>query len=76
MSTRSGARWAVKNLSRLTQQQLARTDPYRKKGKPLTEQEQLRRFVAGEERWRLDQGLVSPMEWAEYEAAMLQKLGV
>ena len=38
-------------------------------------EEQLRRFLAGEERWRVEQGLVSPGEYARYQREMLRRLG-
>ena len=38
-------------------------------------EEQMRRFLAGEERWRVEQGLVSPGEWAAYEREMLRRVG-
>lgn len=36
--------------------------------------EQMRRFLAGEERWRVEAGQVTPQEFVEYERAMLRKL--
>ena len=38
-------------------------------------EEQLRRFLAGAERWRVEAGLVSPGEFAAYEREMLRRLG-
>ena len=38
-------------------------------------EEQLRRFLAGEERWRVEDGLVSPAEYARYEREMLKRVG-
>lgn len=74
--TVKGAQWAARNLARLTATTEARTKPIRKGGKPLTEDEQIRRFLAGEEEWRIEAGLISPADYARYQEAMLQKLGV
>ena len=41
----------------------------------IPREEQLRRFLAGEERYRVEQGLVSPGEYARYEREMLRRLG-
>ena len=42
---------------------------------PIAPSQQLERFLAGAERWRVEQGLVTPQEFAEYEQEMLQRLG-
>lgn len=66
--------WVTNNMSRLVKQEKAKL---RQMPAPtIPEQEQVRRFMAGEERWRLDAGLITPTQWAEYESTMLQKLGV
>ena len=41
---------------------------------PIAPSEQLQRFLTGAERWRVDQGLVTPEEFAEYEMEMLKRL--
>jgi hypothetical protein len=41
----------------------------------IPEAEQVRRFVSGEERIRLERGEVTPAEWRRYQEAMLEKLG-
>ncbi len=42
----------------------------------ISPSEQQRRFIEGAERWRLEQGLISPTEWHEYEKTMLKQLGL
>lgn len=70
MSSSNAVRWAVGNLGRLVKSQTARMKPYIEKGQPLTPQEQVERYLAGAETWRLETGQVTPEEWERYENAM------
>ncbi len=69
MSKRA-VQWAVGNLGRLAKTQATRMKPYTEQGKPLTPQQQVQRYLTGAERWRLEQGQVTPDEWQRYEQAM------
>lgn len=72
MSKRA-ARWVTSNMTQLAQRQQARVKPYQER-RPVRPSEQIRRYLNGEERWRLEQGLVSPEEWDRYEQAMINKM--
>ena len=57
--------------------------PYAKKAakvgkgpQPVPPDEQVRRFMAGEEFARVESGEITPTQYHEYRVAMLQKLGV
>lgn len=73
MAKNTAASWAVGNLKRIAKQQGALI---KNKPRAIPPGEQVRRFLAGEERWRLEEGLVSPSQWAEYQETMLEKLGI
>jgi hypothetical protein len=72
MSKRA-AKWVTGNMSQLAGRQAARVKPYKAR-RPVRPSEQIRRYLAGEERWRLEQGLISPEEWQRYEQAMISKM--
>lgn len=40
----------------------------------IPEAEQIRRFLAGDERHRLESGQITPTQWAQYQAAMVGRL--
>lgn len=42
--------------------------------RPIAPSEQVQRFLTGAERWRVEKGLVTPAEFAEYEMEMLKRL--
>ena len=42
---------------------------------PVAPSEQVARFLAGGERWRVEQGLVTPAQFGAYELEMLKKIG-
>jgi hypothetical protein len=67
--------WIVANLGQAIKRQQSQMK-LRKKPETLLPQEQVRRFLAGEERWRVDAGLVTPVQFAEYEREMLKRLGM
>lgn len=48
--------------------------PRRRRAPAVPEAEQIRRFLAGEERARLERGEVSPAEWRRYQETMVEKL--
>lgn len=65
-------RWVTNNIGRLVKQEAAKM---RKMPRPpISEDEQLDRFMRGAERWRLDAGLITPDQWQEYQATMLRRL--
>ena len=64
----------VAELKNLAKMQRQRAKPVLDRPRHVAPSEQLRRFVAGEERWRVDEGLVTPQEYFEYEKEMLQRL--
>lgn len=72
--------WVVQNMRRLAEREARRGRKARKgrkgRGRKLTEQEQMRRFLAGEERGRVQSGEVTPTQYHKYTIAMLKKLGV
>jgi len=41
---------------------------------PIPPSEQVQRFLTGAERWRVDKGLVTPAQFAEYEMEMLKRI--
>jgi hypothetical protein len=55
-------------------QQAEGMKPLKDRAQPIAPSEQVRRFLAGEERHRLDSGEITPSQWFEYEKAMLQRL--
>lgn len=69
--------WVLSNIDRAIKREGARMKPLPPigQGNGIPEPEQIRRFLAGDERWRVDVGLVSPRQFAEYEAAMLKRVG-
>lgn len=72
MSKRT-AEWVSANMARIAKAQAARAPKTRRQ--TIRPSEQVRRFLNGDERWRLEQGLVTPTQWADYERAMLEELG-
>lgn len=71
MSKRA-AQWVSANLGRIARAQQARMP---QGPRTIPETEQMRRFLDGAERWRVEEGLVTPAQWAEYEQEMLRRLG-
>lgn len=68
------SRWVAANVGRMAKAQSARL---KRMGKvPVPETVQLQRFVDGSEQWRVDTGLVDPLEWKRYQEEMLGKLEV
>ena len=72
MSVRA-ARYVTNRLKRIAQRQLKAVEPRREK-MPIRPSEQLRRFEQGEELWRLEQGLITPEQYARYVEAMRRRL--
>lgn len=70
------ATFVVENLRRMARQQQAQMKPLQKKPRPVAPSEQVRRFLDGEERYRLESGEITPTQWAEYQRRMLQQLGM
>ena len=69
MSTTSAARFASTRLKRIAQRQVKAVEPRRRR-MPIRPSEQARRFVEGEEAWRVDAGMVTPEQWQRYVDAM------
>ena len=74
MSAR-GARYAATQLKRIAQRQVKNIEPRRRR-MPISPSEQRRRFMAGEEVWRVEAGLVTPEQFQRYVEAMRQRLEV
>lgn len=70
----SQTRWIVGNLRRLAKQQHSKG--VGRKGKPLTPDEQMRRFRSGQEFARVRSGEISPTEYHRYQREMLKRAGV
>lgn len=69
MSTTSAAQYAAARLKAIAQQQVKAIE---QRPKPIRPSEQLRRFQSGEESWRVEQGLITPEQYARYIQAMQQ----
>lgn len=63
MSDVRAARYAAGRLKAIAQRQ---TQQLAKRPRPVRPSEQLRRFQEGEERWRLDQGLIGEDQYQRY----------
>lgn len=70
--TAKAARYAAAQLKRIAQRQIKAIEPRRRK-MPIRPSEQRRRFEAGEERWRVDAGLVSEEQYQRYLASMMEE---
>ena len=66
--------WVVSEIGRRMKKARSAYKKVRDRPEPVPPTEQLRRFLTGEERHRLESGEVTPTQWVEYEAAMLEKL--
>lgn len=71
MSDITAARYAATRLKALAQRQLKLKGA---RPRPVRPSEQLRRFQAGEEAWRVDQGLVTPEQYQRYVDIMTRKM--
>jgi hypothetical protein len=67
------ARYTAAQLKRIAKRQAKNIEPRRAR-MPIPPSEQLRRFQQGEERWRLDAGLVTPEQYRRYEMAMQRRM--
>jgi hypothetical protein len=67
--------YAVARLKSLADTQVKRVGKLIAQPKVIPPSEQLRRFLAGEEVWRVEAGQVTPAEFADYEQVMLKRLG-
>lgn len=70
MSTTSAVQYAAARLKRIAQGQVKAIG---QRPKPIRPSEQLRRFEAGEESWRVEQGLVTPEQYERYIQAMQRR---
>lgn len=70
MSTQSAARHTAAQLKRIAQRQVKTTGA---RPRPIRPSEQYRRFVEGEELWRLEAGHVTPEQWQRYVNTMTEE---
>lgn len=68
--------WVTANLAAIAGRQGKVVKPLLAKPKPVGEREQVRRFIAGEERARLIAGEITGEQYTKYCKAMGKKLGV
>lgn len=73
MSNIRTAQYVAGRLKQIAQRQVKLLEP-RKKRMPVRPSEQERRFLAGEERWRLDAGMVTEEQYARYMQAMQRRM--
>lgn len=73
MSSQSAAAWTARRLKKIAARQVKTIEP-RRAQMPIRPSEQLRRYQAGEEAWRLQAGQVSPEQWQRYVDAMQAQL--
>ena len=70
--------WVIQNMRRLAEREARRGRKARKgrkgRGRKLTEQEQVLRFLTGEERGRVESGEITPTQYHEYQRKMLKKV--
>jgi len=66
----------VDDLRRIAEMQRKRMKPVLSRPAPVRPSEQVRRFLAGEERWRVEAGEITPADYAAYEMEMLKVLGL
>lgn len=69
MSNQAAAKYAARQLKRIAVRQVKAIEP-RRQQMPVRPSEQRRRFVEGEEAWRVNAGLVSPEQFQRYIEAM------
>ena len=68
--------YVAANLAKIAQRQVKAAGNTFKAPRPVGEREQVRRFIAGEERARLLNGEVTPEQYYRYVQSMGKKLGV
>lgn len=73
MNSTNSAKFVAQRLKGIAQRQLKVIEPKKRK-RPIRPSEQLDRYRTGQERWRLDAGLVTPEQYAKYEKAMKQRM--
>ena len=73
MSDISAARYAARRLKQIAQRQVKAVEP-RKRRMPVRPSEQARRFMDGEEAWRVEAGLVTPEQYQRYMETMQRRM--
>ena len=71
MSKQAG-QWVAANLGRIAKAQVPQVKKLRRARK-LTPSEQMRRYLSGEELWRVQAGLVTPEQYERYAEEMEQR---
>lgn len=72
MSTRS-AQYVANRLKQIAQRQLKVIEP-RRRQMPVRPSEQRRRFLEGDESWRVEAGMITPEQYQRYMEAMQRRM--
>ena len=66
--------WVIQNMRRLATREGRLRGPRSRRGRKLTEKEQVLRFLTGSEIERVQSGEITPTQYHEYQRKMLKKV--
>ena len=66
--------WVIQNMRRLAKRESGLRGPRSRRGRKLTEKEQVLRFLEGSEIERVESGEITPTQYHQYQRKMLKKV--